>query len=86
MKLIGVTGHTARVIRKFNATIQLSKKKAIIHPIYVVKNDFPINYQGILGNDFLKKYNAIPCHKDGRLIIGFVDVIPVSRSNFTATM
>lgn len=46
--------------------IQL-KKKEIKHPIYVMRDDFLINYQSILGNDFIKKHNAKHDYKAGKL-------------------
>ncbi|KMQ83541.1 retrovirus-like pol polyprotein [Lasius niger] len=46
--LVGITGHKARAIGKMYATIDLDGRK-IKHAIYVVKNDFPMEYEGILG-------------------------------------
>ncbi|XP_071627755.1 uncharacterized protein [Temnothorax longispinosus] len=43
MALTGVTGHKAHTIGKFTATIDLKDRK-IKHTIYVVKDDFPIEY------------------------------------------
>ncbi|XP_020296374.1 uncharacterized protein LOC109861229 [Pseudomyrmex gracilis] len=69
MKLTGVTGHQASVIRKITATIQL-KDKRVKHPVYVVRDDFPVSYQGILGKYFMKKHNAKPDYKAGNLSLG----------------
>ncbi|XP_029173288.1 uncharacterized protein LOC114942149 [Nylanderia fulva] len=52
--LISITGHKARTIGKFFATIDLDDRK-IKHAIYVVKDDFPMEYDGIIGIDFLQK-------------------------------
>jgi len=54
MVLTGVTGHKIHTIGKIRATIPLRNRK-IRHTIYVVKDDFPIDYEGILGIDFLEK-------------------------------
>ncbi|XP_020297641.1 uncharacterized protein LOC109862121 [Pseudomyrmex gracilis] len=69
IKLTGVTGHQASVIGKITATIRL-KDKNIKHPVYVVRDDFPVSYQGILRNDFMKKHNAKPDSKAGKLSLG----------------
>lgn len=63
--------------KKILATIQL-KSKTIIHSIYVVKNDFPISYSGILGNDFIKQYKAVYDHEKEKLIIGKNTIIVYS--------
>lgn len=55
--IIGATGHKADTIGVIRATIPL-KTRNVKHKIYVVKGDFPIEYDGILGADFLKKYQA----------------------------
>jgi len=44
MVLTGVTGHKIHTIGKGHRKIR--------HTIYVVKDDFPIDYEGILGIDF----------------------------------
>ncbi|EFN85348.1 hypothetical protein EAI_03084 [Harpegnathos saltator] len=51
--LTGITGYTIYTLGRFRATIQIGKA-AIKHIIYVVHNDFPIDYEGILGIDFLQ--------------------------------
>ncbi|XP_020294606.1 uncharacterized protein LOC109860138 [Pseudomyrmex gracilis] len=68
-KLTGVTGHQACVIGKITATIQL-KDKNIKHPVYVVRDDFPVSYQSILGNDFIKKHNAKHDYRAEKLLLG----------------
>jgi len=52
--LMGVTGHKIYTLGKIRATIPLGEQK-IRHTMYVVKDDFPIDYEGILGIDFLTK-------------------------------
>jgi len=46
--LTGVTGHKIYTLGKIRATIPLGEQK-IRHTMYVVKDDFPIDYDGILG-------------------------------------
>jgi len=53
MVLIGVTRHNTHTIGKIRATISLGHRR-IRHIIYVVKDDFPIEYEEILGIDFLQ--------------------------------
>jgi len=48
MVLTGVTGHKIHTIGKIRATIE---HRRIRHTIYVVKDDFPIEYEEILGTD-----------------------------------
>ncbi|KAM0728861.1 Retrovirus-related Pol polyprotein from transposon 412 [Formica fusca] len=55
--LTGVTGHKVYTIGRINATINLYDGR-VKHKMYVVKDDFPIEYDGILGVDFLKKQGA----------------------------
>jgi len=57
MVLTGVTGHKTHTIGKIRATIPLEHRR-IRHTIYVIKNDFPVEYEGILGIDFLQKQQA----------------------------
>lgn len=38
--------------------------------MYIGKDNFPINYEGILGNDFLRKYNVTHDYKKGRILVG----------------
>ncbi|KAL6263058.1 hypothetical protein P5V15_005855 [Pogonomyrmex californicus] len=55
--LTGVTGHKIHTLRRIRATIILGKEE-IRHIMYVVKDDFPVAYEEILGIDFLKKHRA----------------------------
>jgi len=57
MVLTGITGHKTHTIWRIRATIPLEHRR-IRHTIYVVKDDFPIEYEGILGIDFLQKQKA----------------------------
>jgi len=57
MVLIGVTGHKIHTISKIRTTIPLRNRK-IRHSIYVMKDDFPIDYEEILRIDFLQKQQA----------------------------
>ncbi|KMQ92552.1 retrovirus-like pol polyprotein [Lasius niger] len=51
------------------ATIDLDGRK-IKHTIYVVKDDFPMEYEGILGIDFLQKQQVSCDYKKRELRIG----------------
>ncbi|KAL6263056.1 hypothetical protein P5V15_005853 [Pogonomyrmex californicus] len=53
LALTGVTGHKIHTLGKIRATITLGDRE-IRHTMYVVRDDFPINYEGILGLDFFK--------------------------------
>jgi len=50
-----LTEHKIHTIGKIWATIPLRNRR-IRHTIYVVKDDFPIDYEGLLGIDFLQKF------------------------------
>jgi len=52
--LTGVTGHKIYTLGKIRAIIRLREQR-IRHTMYVVRDDFPIDYKGILGIDFLTK-------------------------------
>ncbi|KMQ88106.1 retrovirus-like pol polyprotein [Lasius niger] len=67
--LVGITGHKARTIGKMYATIDLDGRK-IKHAIYVVRNDFPMEYEGILGIDFLRKQQVSCDYRKRELKIG----------------
>jgi len=69
--LTGVTGHKIYTLGKIRATIPLGEHK-IRHTMYVVKDDFPIDYEGILGIDFLTKQQAKCDHGKKKLRIGDV--------------
>ena len=66
--LVGITGHKVYTIGKIQATIELGKHK-IKHPIYVVKDDFPLEYDGILGLDFLRKQQVTCDYNQKKLTI-----------------
>jgi len=55
--LTGIIGHKIYTLGKFHATINVDGH-TIKHVFYVVKDDFPIEYEGILGIDFLQKQKA----------------------------
>jgi len=69
--LTRVTGHTIYTLGKIRATISLGEQK-IRHTMYVVKDDYPIDYKGILGIDFLRKQQAECDHRKKKLRIGDV--------------
>ena len=69
LALIGVTGHQIHTIGKIKATVDIGNKQ-IRHTMYVVKNNFPIEYEGILGNDFLTKHKVDISNATKRLKIG----------------
>jgi len=54
LALTGVTNHKIYTLGKIRATVILGNRK-IRHTMHVVKDDFPIDYEGILGIDFLTK-------------------------------
>jgi len=55
--LTGITGHKIHTLGKVYATINVDEH-TIKHAFYVVKDDFPIEYERILGIDFLRKQKA----------------------------
>lgn len=67
--LIELTGHRIHILGKIRATIILGNRE-VRHTMYVVKDDFPIDYKGILGIDFLKKQHAKCDHGRQQLHIG----------------
>lgn len=67
--LMGITGHKARTIGKIHARIDIGNRK-IKHTIYVVKDNFPMEYEGILGIDFLRKQGVKCNFKKRELTIG----------------
>jgi len=52
--LTGVNGHKIYTLGKIKATVILGNRE-IRHTMHVVKDDFLIDYEGILGIDFLTK-------------------------------
>jgi len=68
IKLTGITRHSITTIGKTYATILLTKE-TIKHPIYIVKDENSMEYDRILGVDFIRK-NKISCNygtKDVRI-------------------
>ncbi|KAL6259364.1 hypothetical protein P5V15_009281 [Pogonomyrmex californicus] len=61
-------GKTEKINNK-KLTIKLGKEE-IRHSIYVVRDDFPMDYEGILGIDFLAKQKARCDHGKKILSIG----------------
>jgi len=55
--LTGITGHKIHTLGKVYATINVNGH-FIKHAFYVVKDDFPIEYEGVLGINFLQKQEA----------------------------
>jgi len=55
--LSGITEHKIHTISEIRATIPLRNRR-IRHTIYVVKDDFPTDYEEILGIDFFQKRQA----------------------------
>lgn len=55
IKLTGFTGHTMMTIGKVYAIIIL-RDKELTHPLYVMKDDSPFEYNGILGADFISTH------------------------------
>jgi len=53
--LIGITGHKIHILGKVYATINVDGH-TIKHAFYVIKDDTPIEHDGILGINFLRKY------------------------------
>jgi len=58
-----VTEHKIYTLGKIQVTVILGNRE-IRHTMHVVKDDFPINYEGILGIDFLTKQRAKCNQKD----------------------
>ncbi|KAL6268302.1 hypothetical protein P5V15_001423 [Pogonomyrmex californicus] len=55
--LTSVTEHKIHMLGKVKLTIKLGKEE-IRHSVYMVRDDFPMDYEGILGVDFLAKQKA----------------------------
>jgi len=53
--LTGITGHKIHTLGKIYATIN-ADEHTIKHAFYVIKDDTPIEHDGILGIDFLRKH------------------------------
>jgi len=69
LALTGVTGHKIYTLGKIKATVIVGNRE-IRHTMHVVKDDFPIDYEGILGNDFLTKQRVKCDHGKGLVRIG----------------
>jgi len=59
IKLTGITGHSLETIEKAYLHVKLNNGK-IRHPVYVIKDDTPLEYDGIIGADFIRK-NSVTC-------------------------
>ncbi|XP_011687013.1 PREDICTED: uncharacterized protein LOC105449458 [Wasmannia auropunctata] len=57
MALTRVTGHRKHTIGKIRATVLLGDQK-VRHTMFVVRDDFPMEHEGILGIDFLQRQRA----------------------------
>jgi len=53
--LIGIIGHKIHTLGKIYATINMDRH-IIKHVFYVMKDDTPIEHDGILGIDFFRKH------------------------------
>jgi len=60
MVLTEVIGHKMRTLGKMRAIISLGRRK-IKYTIYIVKDDFSIEYEGILRIDFLLGKHRAKC-------------------------
>jgi len=67
--LIGITGHKVYTIGKMHATIELDSRR-LKHAFYVIGDDTPIEHEGILGIDFLRKHTVTCDYSKSRLQIG----------------
>ncbi|KAL6260850.1 hypothetical protein P5V15_008378 [Pogonomyrmex californicus] len=57
LALTEITGHKIHTLGKMKAPITLEDRE-IRRTMYVVRDDFPINYEEIMGLDFLNKQQA----------------------------
>jgi len=67
--LTGITGHKVYTIGKTYATIELDGRR-LKHAFHVVRDDTPIEHEGILGIDFLRKHTVTCDYSKNRLQIG----------------
>jgi len=67
--LTGITGHKIHTIGKIYATIELDGRR-LKHAFYVVGDDTPIEHEGILGIDFLRKHTVTCDYSNSRLQVG----------------
>ena len=68
VSLVGITGHRVHTIGKMQATIKIGERE-IKHAIYVVRDDFPMEYEGIIGLDFLRKQHVSCDYKNKTVTI-----------------
>ncbi|KAL6420402.1 hypothetical protein ACFW04_014529 [Cataglyphis niger] len=66
--LTGVTGHKIYTIGKMYGTIRINNQK-VKYAFYVIRDDIPIEYEGILGIDFLCQH-SVTCDYKNQLKIG----------------
>jgi len=69
IKLTGITEHSLETIGKMYLHVQLNDGK-IKHPVYVIKDDAPLEYEGIIGADFIRKNNVTCDYGSKRVKIG----------------
>jgi len=67
--LTGITGHKIHTIGKTYVTIELDGRR-LKHAFYVVGDDTPIEHEGILGIDFLRKHTVTCDYSNSQLKIG----------------
>ncbi|KAL6427145.1 hypothetical protein ACFW04_008647 [Cataglyphis niger] len=65
--LTGVTGHKIYTVGKMYGTIRINNQK-VKQAFYVVRDDIPIEYKGILGIDFLRQHSVTCDYKYNRKI------------------
>src|SRR5436190_7485927 len=66
--LTGITGHKIHALGKAYLTLKWNKNK-IKHTFYVVKDDTPIEHEGIIGIDFLRKHLVLCDYQNSELRI-----------------
>jgi len=67
--LTGITEHKVYTIGKTYATIELGGRR-LKHAFYVVDDHTPIEHEGILGIDFLRKHTVTCDYSNNQLQIG----------------
>lgn len=66
--LTGVTGHQIEAVGTFIANIKISRRQ-LAQKIYIIKDNVPIEYEGILDVDFLQSHNAKCDYRNRQLTI-----------------
>lgn len=66
--MTGITGHQTNTIGYFIATIALGNK-LIKQKMYIIRDELPIDYGGILGVDFLQTHHAYSDYRKSQLIV-----------------